>query len=113
MDTPQLAATDLDAALGTLAAPGVDVVLGPAADGGWWSIGFAGPAPVGVFDGIPTSRPDTGARQRTRLLDLGLRCVDLAEQVDVDTWREASLVADAHPSLRFSAAVRAVRAGTA
>lgn len=113
MDTPQVSSVELDDALAALDAAGTDAVLGPAADGGWWSIGFAGPAPAGVFAGIATSRSDTGARQRRRLVDLGLRCVDLPEQVDVDTWREATSVAEAHPRLRFSATVRAVGVGAA
>lgn len=113
MDTPQVGASALAAAMATLLDPGVDAVLGPAADGGWWAIGFTRPAPAGVFDQIATSRPDTGARQRARLHHLGLRCVDLDQQVDVDTWDDARQVAAAHPALRFAAAVGAVQAGAA
>src|SRR5207245_9051896 len=51
MDTPQLTVELLDHATGTLLAPGVDAVIGPAYDGGWWSIGLRRPDPR-VFLGI-------------------------------------------------------------
>lgn len=109
MDTTQVSAAELGSAMDLLEAPGTDAVLGPAADGGWWAIGFAAAAPSGAFRGIATSRADTGARQRRRLEELGLRCATLGEAVDVDTWDDALLVAGRHPRLRFAAAVAAAR----
>jgi rSAM/selenodomain-associated transferase 1 len=106
MDTPQLTADDLSAAMAALLAPGVDAVLGPAADGGWWAAGLRRPHPR-AFLGVPTSRPDTGERQLQRLHDLGLAVAALAVRVDVDTWPDAVAVATAHPATRFAAAVRA------
>ena len=72
MDTPQLTRELIDEALNRLARPDTDAVLGLAHDGGWWGIGLSGSRP-GCFVGIPTSRPDTGARQLDRLRQLGLR----------------------------------------
>jgi len=109
MDTPQLSAADLDAALARLAAPAVDAVLGLALDGGWWAIGLRSSEPA-VFAGIPTSRADTGARQLARLVSLGLRTARLSDRRDVDTWADALLVTDEAPRTRFAAAVRAVPA---
>jgi hypothetical protein len=104
MDTPQLTSDDLAAAMGALLAPGVDAVLGPAADGGWWLAGQRRPHP-GAFLGVPTSRSDTGARQLRRFHDLGLRVAPLPVRVDVDTWPDAVAVATSHPRTRFAAAV--------
>jgi glycosyltransferase A (GT-A) superfamily protein (DUF2064 family) len=106
MDTPQLTASDLDAALAALHAPRVDAVLGPAADGGWWTVGLRRRHPA-AFLGVPTSRPDTGARQAARLTGLGLTVNLLAERTDVDTWADALVVAALAPWTRFAAAVRA------
>ena len=105
MDTPQVTAADLDAAMDALLAPGVDAVLGPAADGGWWAAGLRRPHPRAIL-GVPTSRPDTGARQLDRLHDLGLAVAALPVRVDVDTWPDALAVATTHPGTRFAAAVR-------
>ncbi len=104
MDTPQVTAADLDEALVTLGHPGTDAVLGPADDGGWWAIGFRHPHPHAFVD-IPTSRPDTGARQLARLRHLGLRTVELATRCDVDTAADAFAVAGAAPHTRFARAV--------
>jgi glycosyltransferase A (GT-A) superfamily protein (DUF2064 family) len=93
--------------MATLVAPGVDAVLGPAHDGGWWAIGLHRPHPR-TFAGIPTSRPDTGARQAARLAALGLRTRVLPTRRDVDTWPDALAVAAAHPSTTFAVAVTAV-----
>jgi glycosyltransferase A (GT-A) superfamily protein (DUF2064 family) len=107
MDTPQVGPTELDAALGSLDAPGVDAVLGPALDGGWWAVGLRRPQPR-AFIGVPMSRDDTGARQLARLAALGLRTRRLASHRDVDTWTDALAVAAAAPGGRCAAAVRAV-----
>jgi glycosyltransferase A (GT-A) superfamily protein (DUF2064 family) len=106
MDTPQLTAADLDIALAALIAPGVDAVLGPAADGGWWTVGLRRPHPT-AFLGVPTSRSDTGVRQMARLTGLGLAVHLLDERIDVDTWADARVVAALAPWTRFAAAVRA------
>ena len=66
MDTPQLTPARLTAALRALGAPGVDAVLGPSVDGGWWALGLRTPEPA-VFLGVPMSTPHTGDAQRARL----------------------------------------------
>ncbi|MGK2950591.1 MAG: TIGR04282 family arsenosugar biosynthesis glycosyltransferase [Acidimicrobiales bacterium] len=111
MDTPQTTAADLEAAM-VMLDDEADAVLGPAVDGGWWAIGFRRPV-AGAFAGIPTSRSDTGARQRRRLEGLGLRVAGLAERRDVDTWTDAVAVAAERPESRFAAVVRGIEEGLA
>jgi glycosyltransferase A (GT-A) superfamily protein (DUF2064 family) len=105
MDTPQVTATELTAALGRLEHE--DALLGLACDGGWWAAGLRSPRPD-AFLGVPTSLCDTGARQRSRLESLGLVIGDLDVRRDVDTWDDAIAVAAELPETRFAAAVAAV-----
>jgi glycosyltransferase A (GT-A) superfamily protein (DUF2064 family) len=104
MDTPQVSAAELDRAMSALVDDGVDAVLGPATDGGWWALGMRRPRPEAVL-GVPTSRPDTGARQAARLAALGLRTRLLDPYTDIDTWPDALAVADQAPGTRVAAAV--------
>jgi glycosyltransferase A (GT-A) superfamily protein (DUF2064 family)/SAM-dependent methyltransferase len=103
MDTPQLRALDLDAALARLAGPGADTVFGPALDGGWWAVGMRRPDPT-AFLGVPTSRADTGARQRRRLAERGRSVHDLPARRDVDDIADARAVAAAAPATAFATA---------
>lgn len=107
MDTPQLRPGTLEHAIDRLSAKGTDAVLGLAADGGWWGIGLRRAAPT-VFEGIPTSRATTGARQLQRLHELGLRTELLDELRDVDHFDDALEVAAGIPGSRFAAAVDVV-----
>lgn len=107
MDTPQLTPALLAAACRALA--GADAVFGPAADGGWWALGLRRPDGA-MLRGVPTSRPDTGARQLARLAAAGLRVSTLPVLRDVDTAADADAVALLAPHGRFAAAVRAARA---
>jgi len=104
MDTPQLTPDLLRAGLRRLAAPGVDAVLGPASDGGYWAIGLNAPDPA-VFAGVPMSTSRTGAEQRARLEALGLRVAGLPALRDVDTYEDARAVAALAPRTRFAAAL--------
>jgi rSAM/selenodomain-associated transferase 1 len=104
MDTPQLEVAHLERALAALARPGVDAVLGPAPDGGYWAIGLARPDER-VFAGVPMSTSETGARQSARLDELGLAVAELEPLRDVDTWADARSVADARPGSRFARAL--------
>lgn len=103
MDTPQVTRALLGEALRQLAEPGVDAVLGPTTDGGYWTIGLREPDPA-VFDDVPMSTDATGAAQRARLEQLGLRTVDLQPLRDVDTYEDAAAVAAMAPWTRFAAA---------
>jgi rSAM/selenodomain-associated transferase 1 len=104
MDTPQLSAPLLREAARRLTDPGVDAVLGPALDGGYWTIGLRRPD-LGVFSGVPMSSANTCAAQRSRLESLGLRTAFLPPLRDVDTIDDAAAVARAFPNTEFAAAL--------
>jgi rSAM/selenodomain-associated transferase 1 len=112
MDTPQLTPALLGASAAALRAPGVDAVLGPAADGGYWAIGLRRPD-AAVFLGVPMSSPTTLAAQRRRLRALGYRWLELPELRDVDTYPDALAVASAAPSSRFARSLGGVRGALA
>jgi glycosyltransferase A (GT-A) superfamily protein (DUF2064 family) len=112
MDTPQLDAAMLGEADDALAHPGVDAVLGPAVDGGWWALGLRRPSDAALVVGVPTSREDTGARTLDALRAGGLRVHLLPELSDVDTAADVASVAAAAPRSRFAAAVAALPAGS-
>ena len=107
MDTPQVTAARIDAALARLRRPGIDAVLGPTRDGGWWIVGFTSPVPE-AFRGVEMSVATTGAQQRARLDALGLRTELVEPEIDIDTFADALAVVDAHPHLRCARAVRTV-----
>ncbi|MFI5809129.1 DUF2064 domain-containing protein [Streptomyces sp. NPDC051561] len=97
MDTPQVnpellsRATDFEAA---------DAWFGPADDGGFWALGLAAPDPE-LLRGVPMSVAHTGAVQRRRLLEAGLRVRDLPVLRDVDTAADACAVAAEVPTSLF------------
>ena len=105
MDTPQLEPEDLDAVAQPLLVGKSDVVLGPALDGGFWTIGVRHPVP-GLFDGVPMSTPGTGAAQLRRAAELGLTVALGPARRDVDEWADAVAVAEEAPATRFASAVR-------
>ena len=107
MDTPQLAAETLRAGVRMLERPGIDAVIGPTWDGGYWSVGLRRACPE-VFLGVPMSQPGTLAAQCTRLRQLGLRAMAQPRLRDVDTAADAYAVARQAPATRFAAAVRAM-----
>ena len=102
MDTPQLTRAQLAGALERLDEPAVDAVLGPTPDGGYWALGLAAADPS-AFDGVAMSTPQTGAAQRARLDELGLRTAALEVLRDVDTFEDAVAVATLAPWTRFAA----------
>jgi len=104
MDTPQVTAGLLDASLARLLDAGVEAVLGPALDGGWWAIGLHRHHP-GLFDGIPMSTRGTGRCQAARLADLGLATTWLPALRDLDTMADAEAVATQCPTSRTAAAI--------
>lgn len=106
-DTPQVTPELLDGALSALARPGVDAVLGPTDDAGYWALGLR-QARAEVFLGVPMSHPTTLGSQRRRLRRLRLRVAELAPLRDVDDIGDAVAVAAAIPRSRFAAALAAI-----
>jgi uncharacterized protein len=104
MDTPQVTRGDLARGLARLAAPGVDAVLGPATDGGYWAIGLREAQPR-AFLGVPMSTAWTGRAQHERLRRLGLRVALLPALRDVDRIADARAVAALAPAGRFARAL--------
>jgi uncharacterized protein len=107
MDTPQATPAQLASAGSLLLAPGVDAVLGPTSDGGYWAIGFKREC-VGAFEGVPMSTVRTAAAQRRRLEELGLGCVMLPRLRDIDYWVDALAVARALPGSRVARTVAGI-----
>ena len=107
MDTPQVTPALLGSCVDALLAPGVEAVLGPALDGGWWAAGLRRPL-ASVFLGVPMSTGHTCDVQRRRLAGLGLNVADLPALSDVDVWEDALSVSATAAEGRFAAAVAAV-----
>ncbi|MEJ8278896.1 TIGR04282 family arsenosugar biosynthesis glycosyltransferase [Pseudonocardia spirodelae] len=110
MDTPQASAALLRRCADRLAEPGVDAVLGPANDGGWWVLGLNDPHAAAALAGVPMSSDETGARTLDALRAAGLRVVTAEPLTDVDTAEEAVAVAGEVPGSRFARAVAALPA---
>ena len=108
MDTPQVSSALLADSAGRLAAPGVDAVLGPAHDGGWWGLGVRTPELARALIEVPTSRRDTGELTLSALRALGARVELLEPLSDVDEPADAAVVAALVPGSRFAVAVAAV-----
>lgn len=108
MDTPQVSSALLADSAGRLAAPGVDAVLGPAHDGGWWGLGLRAPELARALIEVPTSREDTGELTLAALRALGARVELLEPLSDVDEPADAVVVAALVPGSRFAEAVAAV-----
>lgn len=104
-DTPQLTGELFAEATAVLRRPGVDAVLGPAADGGWWALGLHDPLDATALRSVPMSTPDTGEQTMAALRRHGLRVTALGELSDVDTWTDAEKVAADCPATRFGVAV--------
>jgi len=108
MDTPQVTP-----ALLKVDWTGVDAVLGPACDGGFWALGFREPDPARVRRavlGVPMSRHDTGLVQLARLRAAGLRTRLLPMLRDIDAAADAFAVAQLAPGSRFASLLCATAA---
>jgi rSAM/selenodomain-associated transferase 1 len=103
MDTPQLTGEMLRD--GQRALSRFDAVLGPALDGGYWSVGLRHWHPA-AFAGVPMSSDRTLRCQRERFSALGLRTHEQVALRDVDTVADARAVAAQVPGSRFAGAWR-------
>jgi rSAM/selenodomain-associated transferase 1 len=106
MDTPQLSVELLGDGMAALHSH--DAVLGPALDGGYWSVGLRS-ADAAAFAGIPMSTEHTLTRQRRRFAELGLRTYEQPPLQDVDTIADARAIASLVPNSRFAQALGAMR----
>jgi glycosyltransferase A (GT-A) superfamily protein (DUF2064 family) len=109
MDTPQVTAEILAAAAEPLLHGDTEAVLGPAEDGGWWTLGLRDPHHAQVLSEVPMSQDDTGELTLRALAATGLTVEPLPVMSDVDTMADAYRVANLRPRSRFAAAVAAVR----
>jgi len=82
----------------------VDVVLGPATDGGYWLVAQRPPG-LAIFERIPWSSPETLEQTRRRISALGGTWSELEELVDVDTVKDLELVLG-HPRTPESLRIR-------
>ncbi len=93
-DLPAIAAGHLTEA--TTALSRVPVVLGPAADGGYWLVGQLAPG-FDLFSGVVWSAPETLTATRKRIGTLGIAHEEVSVQHDVDTLQDLETVlANAH-----------------
>lgn len=102
MDTPQLDAARLSAALDAL--DNRAAVFGPAHDGGFWAVGVRTTV-AGLFVGVPMSASTTGAEQLRRLRAASHDVALLDTLRDVDTFDDALVVAAEAPGSRFARCV--------
>jgi rSAM/selenodomain-associated transferase 1 len=105
MDTPQLTVELL--ADGLRALERFDAVLGPAPDGGYWSVGLRRPH-EDAFRDVPMSCVTTLQRQRERFAALGLATYEQPSLRDVDTIDDAHAVAREAPGSRFAGVLAAI-----
>jgi rSAM/selenodomain-associated transferase 1 len=93
-DCPSLCAGDLESAIEQLLS-GVDVVLGPSHDGGYYLVGMHTHQPA-LFEDIPWGTPAVLEHTRRHMQALGLHCYYLPLRSDLDTaadyhaWRLAA-----------------------
>lgn len=86
-DCPEVRRADIDEAFTRL--KDLDVVLGPAVDGGYWLIALREPHPE-LFEGIPWSTPQVLSETVARAAARGLKVGFLRPLADIDTeedWR--------------------------
>ncbi len=108
MDTPQLDTSILEQAAQSLVAGPHDAVLGPATDGGFWTIGLTRPHPE-TFSNVGMSTESTCREQHQQLTRLGFRVDTLPALTDVDDEKTADAVAAEAPRSWFAAQLAAIR----
>ena len=106
MDTPQVTPGLLADSAQALCEPGVDAILGPAEDGGWWVCGTSDAAQAAALAGVAMSRSDTGDRTLAALRNVGARVGLVAALRDLDTLDDAKVIAVEHSGLHVSDELR-------
>jgi hypothetical protein len=86
-DTPTLPTEFLRQAIDLVVTPGIDVVMGPTDDGGYYLIGMRAVWP-GLFDAMPWSTADVGPETIRRAEAQRLRVACLPPWFDVDTGED-------------------------
>jgi uncharacterized protein len=104
MDTPQVTPDLLRTTASGLGS--ADAVLGPADDGGWWTLALRDPGHAEALRGVPMSTPETAERTAAALRRRGLRIRYGPPLRDVDTATDAWHVAERYGPPAFTAAVR-------
>ena len=105
MDTPQVSGDLLADAGRTLWQSGIDAVLGPCTDGGWWALGLRPGVSTAFLADIPMSTAETGARTVAAMHRNGLRVAILPTLTDVDTLADGQAVAPQIPATQFAVAL--------
>lgn len=107
MDTPQVTAQDIHAVIAGLTHS--DFVLGPARDGGFWTLATKGPVPS-VLHAVEMSSPATGAQTKAMLESYGSVGTGPTLE-DVDDADSAARVASLIPTSRFGRIHAQIQAG--
>jgi rSAM/selenodomain-associated transferase 1 len=89
-DCPELSVELLQRAAGALR--NASVVIGPACDGGYWTVGTRDPG-LDLFSGIPWSSADTFRQTVARLEELGCDWLELDRLQDLDTLHDLEALA--------------------
>jgi rSAM/selenodomain-associated transferase 1 len=89
-DSPTMPPAEVERAFAALEA-GAELVLGPAADGGYWLVGARAPVPEAFAD-LPWSTPALLARTLERLFGRGRRVALVGWWYDVDTAEDLALL---------------------
>jgi hypothetical protein len=110
MDTPQVTPRHLQECIDLAVSPGRDAAVGPAVDGGFWSLAFRA-APVAAMHRVAMSRPDTGRQACLRLRAAGVSLAQASQLEDVDDAASAARVAAAAPDTRFAVLHRRLTGG--
>lgn len=108
MDTPQVTGDLLADAVRRLWQPGIDAVLGPSDDGGWWALGLRPGVSADFLARVPMSTVETGPRTIAAMQHRGLRVAYLPTLTDVDTVAAGQLVAAQHRATRFAVELEAM-----